>query len=415
MLLRPKSRAGALCENLAINVDDSDHRFYYKCGKSSSCREVSSVSGVECARCGGRLDVPIVAVEVEKGSNLRGVFVKEGKYMVTDDMKVRAVSISESLGLLREFGIEDMSILEKKDVLVGEQVILNLLKRSLVSNKPLTDVFLHESNITLVEEIPRPTKITRSRLKPNKATSDFKQINIKLHISTDTDRVIYAETGEDFVDLVFSFLTFPLGSVIKLLENHSFLGCIDNLYESIQVLSNSDFGYLKSDNCKNMLLDPKLPPYYGCRHQFLSISEVPAGIIRTCACNKCEFPKGSSNRCIHGMYFGTYSEINPKRKNYFGNGKGYAKEMVKYMVTDEMQVTPLSPISGCHIIKKLMVPISSLEEAEAGVGEAEALNLLMACLLSPTALTDVFFPHPLMLFQQNWFGKLPRKYVSDEE
>ncbi|ONK62353.1 uncharacterized protein A4U43_C07F3010 [Asparagus officinalis] len=323
--------------------------------------------------------------------------------MVSDDLVVRPVSMGESLGLMSRLGIEDGSVLEKRVVNVGKEEISTLLKRSLVSKMPLTDVFLQEPDGVVVEEKLMVADITQSRGKQKKIATDSKRIHVKLYLDADSDKVVYAEAGDDFADLLFSFLTFPLGAVVKLLEKNSSMGSIDNLYKSVELLS-KDFGYMKSEELRDMLLAPMLPPHFGCQHNLLSIEEVFPQKITTCACKT-----KIRGQCVHGMGQ-IYDEINPKQDNSsLGNGEGYARGMMKFMVTDEMKVTPLSPISGFHIIKKLMVPISSLEEAEASLGETEALNLLKACLISNTVLSDVFSPYTLTLLEQNWCGRLPRK------
>lgn len=248
--------------------------------------------------------------------------------------------------------------------------ILRLLKQSLVSRTALSDVFLQVPEIINIKEKSVVTDITQARISQKSKSTNCKRINVKLYLSGENDKVVYAEAGGDLVDLLFSFLTFPLGSVIKLLEKHSSMGCIDNLYTSVELLSN-DFGYMKSEDCKNMLLDPMLPPYFGSRQKLLNIDEVSPQKIKTCACRTCD-ALVFADRCFHGMSYAVYEEMNPKMQNSsLCTRGGYAKEMVKFMVTDEMEVKPLSPISGFNIIKKLMVPISSLEEAEASLGEIE--------------------------------------------
>lgn len=366
---------------------------------------MSVVSGVKCDKCGGSLDVPIMAVGA-KGKREEGVFVRaEGRFTVGDDLTVRPASLGESFGLASRLGIDDGSELEEKVVKVGEEEILRLLKRSLVSRTALTDVFLQEPEIININEKSVVTDITQARINKKNKSIASKRINVKLYLSAENDKVVYAEAGKDLVDLLFSFLTFPLGSVIKLLGKHSSMGCIDNLYSSAELLS-SDFGYMKSEDCKNMLLAPMLPPHFGSRHQLLNIDEVSPQKIRTCAFQTCDAPV-YANRCPHGMH---YEEMNPRKQNSgLGTGEGYARGMVKFMVTDEMEVKPLSPISGFNIIKKLMVPISSLEEAEASLGEVEALNLLKTILISHTVLSDVFSPYPMTLFEENWCGRLSGK------
>ena len=182
--------------------------------------------------------------------------------------------------------------------------------------------------------------ITLARINQKRTATNSKRINVKLYLSADSDKVVCAEAGADLLDLLLSFLAFPLGSVVGLLEKHSSLGCIDNLYDSVELLS-SDYGYMKSEECTNMLLAPMLPPYFGRHYKSLSIWQVSHQMIRTCECTTRQ------------------------------SGKGYARGMVKFMVTDEIEVTTMSAISGFHIINKSMAPISSLEEAEASLGEAE--------------------------------------------
>ena len=50
---------------------------------------------------------------------------------------------------------------------------------------------------------------------PKQAEHRFNAIKIKLIQTKDNDSVLYAEAGADFIDLVFSLLSTPLGSVIK--------------------------------------------------------------------------------------------------------------------------------------------------------------------------------------------------------
>jgi hypothetical protein len=50
------------------------------------------------------------------------------------------------------------------------------------------------------------------------------------------EKIIFAEANGDFVDCIFSFLTMPLGSIVKLLGPNSFAGCVGNLYKSVENL-----------------------------------------------------------------------------------------------------------------------------------------------------------------------------------
>ncbi|CAI0625993.1 unnamed protein product [Linum tenue] len=45
-----------------------------------------------------------------------------------------------------------------------------------------------------------------------------RKVTLKLLINKKTKKVLFAEAGKDFVDFLFTLLSFPLGTVIKLLS-----------------------------------------------------------------------------------------------------------------------------------------------------------------------------------------------------
>ncbi|MFS7976844.1 hypothetical protein Hanom_Chr10g00897121 [Helianthus anomalus] len=63
-----------------------------------------------------------------------------------------------------------------------------------------------------------------------------------------------------FLEMLFSFLTIPLGSAKRLTMDNSSPTGIDTLYNSISSLG--DENYLKSEEIKSMLLSPKLASNY---------------------------------------------------------------------------------------------------------------------------------------------------------
>ncbi|KAI3677633.1 hypothetical protein L6452_36899 [Arctium lappa] len=83
--------------------------------------------------------------------------------------------------------------------------------------------------------------------------------------------VLCAEVENFFVELLFSFLTIPLGTVKLTMDNSSPVA-ISNLYDSITSLG--DGNYLKSEDVKTMLLYPKLAANYQCGTEFWSIYEL---------------------------------------------------------------------------------------------------------------------------------------------
>lgn len=86
--------------------------------------------------------------------------------------------------------------------------------------------------------------------------NDEANISMKLIVSKSKKVVCQAEAGEDFVNLLFSFLVLPLGFLLKQMRFGILKGCIDHLYKSVQ-----DFDQqLQSRYSKEVLLNPKLPP-----------------------------------------------------------------------------------------------------------------------------------------------------------
>jgi len=97
---------------------------------------------------------------------------------------------------------------------------------------------------------------------PNHSSSDVKVVHSKLQ-----KKVIFAEASGDFVDFIFSFLTMPLGSILKLLDGNSFAGCVSNLYKSVENLDSS-----LCTNSRSLLLNAGAAPHFGCCHRDFWVS-----------------------------------------------------------------------------------------------------------------------------------------------
>lgn len=69
------------------------------------------------------------------------------------------------------------------------------------------------------------------------ATRRMKAVTVSLTLLIDTDakRVLFAEAWEDFVDFLHNFLTFPVGTVIRILNNRLMLGSLgEDLFGGIK-------------------------------------------------------------------------------------------------------------------------------------------------------------------------------------
>jgi hypothetical protein len=77
-------------------------------------------------------------------------------------------------------------------------------------------------------------------------TETEEYVQLKLLINEESNKVVFAEAGKDFVDILCSFLTLPLGTIAKLSQKDSNMGpvtvgCLNSLYQSVVDL---DKGYL---------------------------------------------------------------------------------------------------------------------------------------------------------------------------
>ncbi|KAL6275729.1 hypothetical protein ACE6H2_019330 [Prunus campanulata] len=65
-----------------------------------------------------------------------------------------------------------------------------------------------------------------------------------------------------------------------------------------------------------------------------------------------------------------------------------------FMITDSLNVSPISAILGLSILYELNIPVTDIEVQVAQVGQKEALCLLVASFVCDSALTIVFLRKP---------------------
>jgi hypothetical protein len=99
------------------------------------------------------------------------------------------------------------------------------------------------------------------------------QITVQLVIRKSNGNIVCAHGEKDFADLLLSFLTFPLGSVVRNLRGgYSSMGSISGFYESIFELDVNK--YLVSEEAKKRLVDPYLDSEFKSSKKILPIKKV---------------------------------------------------------------------------------------------------------------------------------------------
>uniref|UniRef100_A0A5B6YRD0 DUF674 family protein n=1 Tax=Davidia involucrata TaxID=16924 RepID=A0A5B6YRD0_DAVIN len=420
MLLNPRNASEAQCAKLSLNLNPMEPVKFYNCGLGY-CKDKNWLTTFNDMRCksGHLMDNEANTDEykstVDDDGEGDGVFIKGGpaRFVITDDLQVMSGSTASCISLLRRLGINDGSEVEERTVEIGPKEVLCLLKYALVSKSPLTEAILLNQGSSVNDEVKFEQKKI-AQLDKRAMATDSNSMSLKLLVSKSKKRVLHAEAGVDLVDFLFSFLTFPLGSIVKLLNRNSCLGCMDNLYKSAEDLSTGN--YIKSEECTKMLVCPKLAPYFSLENQPLQIEEasypqylcdreedsypqylydcdVPERFIVSAKSSPAE---SSDERCLAAI-------MDPKSPTGETQpGKGFLRGPATFMITDNLTVTPLSPISSIALLNQLNLSINDVEERVLTVRKDEALNLLKASLISKTALSDVFYqrkPYPEVMLK----------------
>ncbi|XP_037494432.1 uncharacterized protein LOC105631085 [Jatropha curcas] len=392
MLLRPKNGSATQYKDLKLKIDRESATYFY-CGDfsciSSKCKLLSQYAGSYCD-CGRAMNSSIEVNTIgSKDSIDRTAFAKEfTRFLISDELQVIPSSTAASFSLISKLGIMDMSSTEERVFSIGFDEVLNLLKSLFVSNFPLTETFLRPKELPdFSKKTFQASSIIKHQLIRENARKENVKMCARLFLSKSKKRVCYAEVGDDFVDLLFSFLTIPLGFIMKEMNGAHSKGCIDYLYKSIMDLDSEK--YFKTNGHKEILLSPKIAPDCGYENQLLGVKEVAQPL--------CYFKMNSGWSVVIYLDKPTSNtsialRVKDPKSTYKSGKTGGAFVMgpAMFTVTDDLIVTPISPISGLSVLNKLNIPFNDIEELNVHVGNEEASRLLVASFMSESALTETF-------------------------
>ncbi|MED6223776.1 hypothetical protein PIB30_077366 [Stylosanthes scabra] len=231
------------------------------------------------------------------------------------------------------------------------------------------------------------------------------KLSLKVLIDTKRKKVLFAEASKDVVDFLFTLLQLPLATVVKLLTKEDVIGCLGNLYSSVENLNNV---YMQPNLSKDLLLNPTILPYspfisgllpsaaedhsqiipklYRCGYDYCNtVSDAYNSLCGTCKnyrmTREVKYIKGAATAATATA---TSSDSN-------NSNKGFVKELVTYMIMDDLVIQPMSTISGITMLNQFNVKdVGVLKEAVFQLGINEGLKLLKASMESETVLTRVF-------------------------
>ncbi|CAL8125211.1 unnamed protein product [Prunus armeniaca] len=227
------------------------------------------------------------------------------------------------------------------------------------------------------------------------SNSNTTSVSMKLLVDSTRGKVLFAEASKDVVDFLFTLLSLPVGTVIRLLSKDGMVGSLGKLYESVE---NLDDTYLQPNLNKDMLLEPKATVAGANILPLLTNNNVDSKAKKLYMCQYCSSRRISdvSGTPCPGCDDSMYSEVTyvspaaPATVARPSEG-GYVKGVVTYMVMDDLEVKPMSTISSIAMLNKFNVKeVGALEEKVVNLGMEEGLKLLKASLETSTVLTKVF-------------------------
>ncbi|CAJ2631047.1 unnamed protein product [Trifolium pratense] len=230
--------------------------------------------------------------------------------------------------------------------------------------------------------------------------SSSTKVSMKLLIDTKNEKVLFAEASKAVVDFLLNLLCLPIGTVVKLLSSNGMVGSLGNLYQSVENLNQN---YMLPNQTKDVLLNPKAQ---------ISSTEISGFLTQNDVNDKGDNTHGTKlymcpNRCNyqvaydkqHGCNCGNYyrTEVAYVGKKVAENNastnikSGFVKDVVTFMVMDDLVIQPMSTISSITLLNTFNVKeIGTLQEKVVEMGMEEGIKLLKASLQSKMVLTSVF-------------------------
>ncbi|MFS7965944.1 hypothetical protein Hanom_Chr09g00768091 [Helianthus anomalus] len=220
------------------------------------------------------------------------------------------------------------------------------------------------------------------------------RISVKVIIDKVNRRVVYAEADHTFVDILFSFMTLPLGTIVRLLgklddKKFEALGSLKNLY---QRLENFPECYLSTEECKHMFLNPRSLSYDHCRNLKLQIDDTEPLIYFQCAACRSMYSTCTKAKCGNCGKLMNQEVGYKKPEVCVGSGGVFVSERATFIVTDDLCVMPYTSANSIRLLTGLGITDKScLEDLMLDMGRKQILNLLKVALSLDAVFTYLVF------------------------
>lgn len=210
----------------------------------------------------------------------------------------------------------------------------------------------------------------------NQSNKQGYTLPFKVLVDKETNKVLFAEVGKDFVDVLLSFLTLPMGTIARLVAKDSNLqpmnvGSLSSLYESV---SNLQEKHLWTPKCKQMLLRPRNWMEACCQKLKLNIDDKEPMKYFICDSWDC-VSKENGNllstfenkicRCGKPMN----REISLKE---WISENGFVKETASFIISDDLRVMPHALGTIVDLLEQLGAKnMEAIEEITVEIGNKE--------------------------------------------
>ncbi|KAG8043329.1 hypothetical protein GUJ93_ZPchr0458g22322 [Zizania palustris] len=247
--------------------------------------------------------------------------------------------------------------------------------------------------------------------------SEEPTVVVKLFVDKERSQVLFAESGTEFVDVLFSFLTMPLGTIVRLLSKHSKVGCLNEVYKSVEDLSTD---YFQTKACKTMLLRPLNAAADLCDKLKVKIDTNPRAVYAcrdtNCGSSDCTVSLvfGSICKCGKVMeYIGEWPQ-DPDDTAAAGSNGVFVKECLKFIITDDLQIAPASTSLMFSLLDQygLQDP-SFLEQKIVQLNSDKITSLLKRSLTTKQVLTGYYFNAPSINYD-SYLYELPENLYSKQ-
>lgn len=183
------------------------------------------------------------------------------------------------------------------------------------------------------------------------------KVDVRVLIDKLENKVVYVEAGGDFVDILLSFLTLPMATIVKLVNTcqdgpQVKVGSLSTLYESVLNIDPKHFS--SGDQCKDMLITPRNQSEAMCKKLKIDVGNTEQ--LRYFLCRDCcsELSTKKDNRCICGKLMnwkiGVKEDSNITAGEYDGV---FVNESASFLVTDDLCIRENSVRASVDILSNL--------------------------------------------------------------